>query len=99
MEQQHRLSRLLAAALAVLAPAMLVAHSGSASLHGWVAFEGTQTDEHGFFQFSHTSLGQFTLRITAPRFQPYQAEVYMPSDFAGNWAVQMRAQRAAVPSK
>ena len=51
----------------------------------------TETDAHGFFEFPHTSLGRFTLRITAPTFKPYQAEVYVPSDFAGNWAVQLRA--------
>jgi hypothetical protein len=51
----------------------------------------TKTDEHGFFEFPRTSLGRFTLRITAPKFQPYVAEVYIPSDFAGNWAVQLRA--------
>jgi hypothetical protein len=57
----------------------------------------TKTDEHGFFEFPHTSLGRFTLRITAPKFRPYAAEVYIASDFAGNWAVQLRALEA--PSK
>ena len=50
----------------------------------------TETDEHGFFEFPHTSLGRFKLEITAKGFQPYSAEVYMPSDFAGNWAVQLK---------
>ena len=44
----------------------------------------TETDEHGFFEFPHTSLGRFKLEITAKGFQPYSADVYMPSDFAGN---------------
>ncbi|MGH9441375.1 MAG: carboxypeptidase-like regulatory domain-containing protein [Thermoanaerobaculia bacterium] len=57
------------------------------------------TDEHGFFNFSHTSLGRFTLHITAPNFEPYSAEVYMPSDFAGNWAVELRAKRVKVESR
>ena len=52
----------------------------------------TETDEHGFFEFSHTSLGRFKLEITAKGFQGYSAEVYMPSDFAGNWAVQLKAK-------
>ena len=49
----------------------------------------TETDEHGFFEFSHTSLGRFKLEITAKGFQRYSADVYMPSDFAGNWAMQL----------
>jgi hypothetical protein len=52
----------------------------------------TETDEHGFFEFPHTSLGRFKLEITATGFQPYTTDVYMPSDFAGNWAVQLKAQ-------
>ena len=52
----------------------------------------TETDEHGFFEFPHTSLGRFKLEITAKGFQPYSADVYMPSDFAGNWAVQLKAE-------
>jgi len=49
----------------------------------------TETDEHGFFEFSHTSLGRFKLEIAAKGFQRYSADVYMPSDFAGDWAVQL----------
>ena len=52
----------------------------------------TETDEHGFFEFPHTSLGRFKLEITAKGFQPYSVDVYMPSDFAGNWAVQLEAE-------
>jgi hypothetical protein len=52
----------------------------------------TETDEHGFFEFPHTSLGRFKLEITAKGFQPYSAEVYIASDFAGNWAVQLKAE-------
>jgi hypothetical protein len=57
----------------------------------------TETDEHGFFEFPHTSLGRFKLEITAKGFQPYTAAVYMPSDFAGNWAVQLKAEIAKQP--
>jgi len=53
----------------------------------------TQTDEHGFFVFPHTGLGRFTLTITAANFRPYSADVYLASDFSGNWAVQLRAIR------
>jgi hypothetical protein len=59
----------------------------------------TETDEHGFFAFPHTSLGRFTLRITAAKFQPYSAEVYIPSDFAGNWAVQLRTLKVSSKSR
>lgn len=51
----------------------------------------TETDEHGFFHFLHTSLGRFKLEITSKGYQPYLADVYVPSDFAGNWAVQLKA--------
>ena len=39
-----------------------------------------KTDQHGFFDFPRISLGRFTLRIAAPHFQPYAAEVYLSSD-------------------
>jgi hypothetical protein len=58
----------------------------------------TETDEHGFFQFSHISLGRFKLEITAKGFQRYSADVYMPSDFAGNWAVQLKAEAPSTKS-
>ena len=57
----------------------------------------TETDERGFFEFPHTSLGRFKLEITAKGFQPYSADVYMPSDFAGNWAVQLKAEAPKRP--
>jgi hypothetical protein len=50
-----------------------------------------QTDAHGFFTFERASLGSFVLRITAPGYRPYSAEVFLPSDFMGNWAVLLRA--------
>ena len=57
----------------------------------------TETDEHGFFEFPHTSLGRFKLEITAKGFQSHTADVYMPSDFAGNWAVELKAEAAKRP--
>ena len=57
----------------------------------------TETDEHGFFEFPHTSLGRFKLEITAKGFQPYSADVYTPSDFAGNWAVQLKTEAPKRP--
>jgi hypothetical protein len=57
----------------------------------------TETGEHGFFEFPHTSLGRFKLEITAKGFQPYSADVYMPSDFAGNWAVQLKPEAPKRP--
>jgi hypothetical protein len=57
----------------------------------------TETNEHGFFEFPHTSLGRFKLEITAKGFQPYAADVYMPSDFAGNWVVQLKAEAPKRP--
>ena len=58
----------------------------------------TETDEHGFFEFSHTSLGRSKLEITAKGFQRYSADVYMPSDFAGNWAVQLKVEPPSTKS-
>ena len=57
----------------------------------------TETDEHGFFGFSRTGLGRFKLEITAPGFQGYAADVYLSSDFAGNWAVQLQASKSKQP--
>jgi len=57
----------------------------------------TETDEHGFFEFPHASLCRFKLEITAKGFQHYSADVYMPSDFAGNWAVQLKAEAPKRP--
>ena len=57
----------------------------------------TEADEDGSFEFPHTSLGRFKLEITAKGFQPYSADVYMPSDFAGNWAVQLKAEAPKRP--
>ncbi len=54
-----------------------------------------ETDEHGFFHFPHTGLGRFKLEITAKGFLPYSADVYLASDFAGNWAVELKAAKAA----
>lgn len=54
----------------------------------------TETDEHGFFDFPRTGLGRFKLEITAEGFQAYSADVYIPSDFVGNWAVELRAVKA-----
>jgi|SRR6188472_3850923 hypothetical protein len=56
-----------------------------------------ETDEHGFFEFPHTSLGRFKLEITAKGFLPYSADVYMPSDFAGSWAVQLKTEAPKRP--
>jgi hypothetical protein len=118
-----RRSHAVPAAILLMAVSAGLAQSGSASLHGWVAFENvayldkqprakvvlqhdplgsgpaysTETDEHGFFEFPHTSLGRFKLEITAKGFQPYSADVYIPSDFAGNWAVQLKAETAKRP--
>ena len=113
----------LTAAILFTAFSASLAHSGEASLQGWVAFENvayvdqqpraevmlqhdppgsgpaypTETAEHGFFKFPHTSLGRFKLEITTKGFQPYFADVYMPSDFAGNWAVQLKAEAPKRP--
>ena len=57
----------------------------------------TETDEHEFFEFPHTSLGRLELEITAKGFQPYSADVYMPSDFAGNWAMQLKTEAPKRP--
>lgn len=54
----------------------------------------TETNEHGFFEFPHTSLGRFRLEISADGFQPYSADLYLASDFAGKWAVELRAVRS-----
>jgi hypothetical protein len=52
-----------------------------------------ETDEHGFFEFQHTSLRMFKLEITGKRISAYSADVYIPSDFAGNWAVELKTEK------
>ena len=54
----------------------------------------TETDEHGFFDFPRVSLGRFKLVVKAQGFETYVADVYLPSDFAGNWAIELRAVKA-----
>ena len=54
----------------------------------------TETNEHGFFDFPRTSLGRFKLEITAEGFQTYSADLYIPSDFVGNWAVELKAVKS-----
>jgi hypothetical protein len=54
----------------------------------------TETNERGFFDFPHTSLGRFKLEVVAEGFQTYSADVYLPSDFVGNWAVELRAVKS-----
>ncbi|MEP7324574.1 MAG: carboxypeptidase-like regulatory domain-containing protein [Gemmatimonadota bacterium] len=49
-----------------------------------------KTDEHGFYAFKRIGLGEFDLRITARGFKPYEALVYIPSDFVGNWATLLK---------
>ncbi len=51
----------------------------------------TRTDAHGFFSFTGIGLGEFILRVSAPRFRDYTAQVYLPSDFLGNWALLLKA--------
>ena len=48
----------------------------------------TETNEHGFYDFHLAGLGRFKLVITAKGFELYSADVYITSDFTGNWAVQ-----------
>ena len=57
----------------------------------------TQTDEHGFFHFPRIGLGRFKLTIRADGFQMYAADVYVPSDFVGHWAVQLKAAARRKP--
>lgn len=54
----------------------------------------TETNEHGFFEFPRTSLGRFRLEVMAEGFQTYSADVYMTSDFAGNWALELRSAKS-----
>lgn len=50
----------------------------------------TQTDEHGHYQFEIGALGRCRLEISAKGYRPYSADLYLPSDFAGNWAVELQ---------
>jgi hypothetical protein len=50
----------------------------------------TTTDEHGFYQFEVPVLGRCRLEISAKGYRPYATDLYLPSDFVANWAVELR---------
>ena len=50
----------------------------------------TTTDEHGFYQFKVPVMGRCRLEISAKGYRPYAAELYLPSDFVANWAVELQ---------
>jgi hypothetical protein len=53
-----------------------------------------ETDKRGSYEFPSISLGDFTLKITAPGYTPYQIDIYIPSDFDCRLAVNLRKARA-----
>lgn len=48
---------------------------------------------HGAFEFSHVPMGSYRLRVTAPGFEPWELEVYLPSDYLMRLSVLLRPQR------
>jgi hypothetical protein len=50
----------------------------------------TRTDEHGAYLLEVPMLGRCRLEISAPGYEPYATELYLPSDFTAHWAVELR---------
>jgi len=50
----------------------------------------TLTDEHGHYQFEVPVLGRCRLEISAKGYRNYSAGLLLPSDFIGNWAVELQ---------
>ena len=52
----------------------------------------TQTNEHGAYDFPSIAMGEYVLHITAPGYSPYEAELYIPSDFECKLAVMLKKE-------
>ena len=49
-----------------------------------------QTDERGSFDIAPISVGEYRLRITYAGYEPYEATIYIPSDFECRLAVLLK---------
>jgi len=49
----------------------------------------TTTDEHGLYKLDVPMLGRCRLEISAPGYDTYSTELYLPSDFIAHWAVEL----------
>ncbi len=52
----------------------------------------TETGEHGSYNFESVAMGEYTLRISAPGFTTYEANLYIPSDFVCSLAVMLKVK-------
>ena len=63
----------------------------SAERQGGPAFS-TDTDEIGSYRIEKVTAGNYTLRISAPGYQPYEIEILIPSDFETRLATRLKIE-------
>ncbi|MDQ6651355.1 MAG: carboxypeptidase-like regulatory domain-containing protein [Acidobacteriota bacterium] len=49
-----------------------------------------KTDQYGAYNFPSIAMGEYVLRISAPGYATYEAEIYIPSDFECKLAVMLK---------
>jgi hypothetical protein len=65
-----------------------------ATAEGHRVLATTQTGEHGSYDFASVPMGEYVLRISAPRHRTYETQLYIPSDFICSLATMLKsAQR------
>lgn len=50
----------------------------------------TDTDDHGIWDLPGVRMGEYRLKITAPKYRPYETILYVPSDFDCRLAVMLK---------
>lgn len=53
----------------------------------------TETDEHGLYELTPVSPGEYTIRISSAGYRSYETEIYVPSDFVCNLAVMLKKDK------
>ena len=52
-----------------------------------------KTDSRGVYKFEIPMLGRCRLEIEAEGYEPYSADLYLPSDFIAHWAVELQKKK------
>lgn len=52
-----------------------------------------ETDGHGIYEIKLITMGEYTLRISAPGYQTYETTILIPSDFECRLAVTLKQSR------
>jgi hypothetical protein len=54
-----------------------------------------KTDERGEYKFKEVPYGEYRFRVTAPGYQPYQIDIYMPPDMHTKLHVRLKKDKDA----